>query len=79
MGLGKTLQTITLLAAEKEERACGTAAGMAQPSVSLVICPASLIYNWGHEFSIFAPSLRVLLVTGPQAVSYTHLDVYKRQ
>ena len=74
MGLGKTLQTITLLAAEKEERACGTAAGMAQPSVSLVICPASLIYNWGHEFSIFAPSLRVLLVTGPQAERQKELE-----
>ena len=47
---------------------------MAQPSVSLVICPASLIYNWGHEFSIFAPSLRVLLVTGPQAERQKELE-----
>lgn len=59
MGLGKTLQMITLLAAEKES---------GQPDfVSLVICPASLIYNWEHEFAMFAPSLRVLPVAGPQA------------
>ncbi len=40
------------------------AAGM---TPSLIICPASLIYNWECEFMKFAPSLRVLLVTGSAA------------
>ena len=77
MGLGKTLQTITLLAAEKEERAGNKTLCETYPSVSLVVCPASLIYNWGHEFSAFAPSLKVLLVTGPQAERQKALERLK--
>ena len=33
-------------------------------STSLVICPASLVYNWEYEFESFAPSMKVLVVTG---------------
>lgn len=56
MGLGKTLQILTLLASVyKEDRKKGP---------SLVVCPASLIYNWGHECSVFVPELRVLLAAG---------------
>lgn len=62
MGLGKTLQMITLLASEKESGDPGRAGFL-----SLIICPASLVYNWEHEFSTFAPSLKVLPVAGPQA------------
>lgn len=45
MGLGKTLQTITYMAhlAEKNEA-----------SKMLVICPASLLYNWKNEIEKFA-------------------------
>lgn len=57
MGLGKTLQVITQLLAYKEEGRKGT---------SLVVCPASLVFNWGEELKRFAPSLHVLLVTGNQ-------------
>lgn len=59
MGLGKTIQVIALLLDEKER---GT--GSAQ---SLIVCPASLVYNWENEILKFAPQLTVLTVTG-QAV-----------
>lgn len=55
MGLGKTLQTITVLLAEKQAGTEGT---------SLVICPASLVYNWKEEFARFAPEMRVGLLNG---------------
>ncbi|MCD7745721.1 MAG: DEAD/DEAH box helicase [Lachnospiraceae bacterium] len=37
------------------------------PRPSLIICPASLVYNWGEEFSRYAPFLSVSYVTGTQA------------
>ena len=52
MGLGKTLQIIALLEAKKES--------------SLIICPASLVYNWESEVNRFAPDLSVLAVVGEQ-------------
>lgn len=51
MGLGKTLQMITYLCQEKE----GT---------HLVVCPASLVYNWQAEFEKFAPGVKVGIVAG---------------
>lgn len=57
MGLGKTLQMISVLLAAKEEGGNGT---------SLIVSPASLVFNWGEEFSRFAPQLKVLLLTGSQ-------------
>ena len=58
MGLGKTLQIIAVLLAEKQEGSIGT---------SLIICPASLVYNWAEEFKRFAPELTVCPVEGNQA------------
>lgn len=55
MGLGKTLQVIALLLDE---------AGRGQGNPSLIVCPASLIYNWENEIRTFAPSLPVVTVTG---------------
>ncbi|MBQ1312613.1 MAG: DEAD/DEAH box helicase [Blautia sp.] len=55
MGLGKTLQTIALFLSEKEE-------GNQKPS--LVVCPASLIYNWKEEIQRFAPELDVTVLAG---------------
>ena len=55
MGLGKTLQTIALLLAAKEEGKKGT---------SIVIAPASLVYNWREEFTKFAPGLNVYTLAG---------------
>ena len=46
------------------QRAAGTGAQSRRPS--LVVCPASLVFNWGEELARFAPELSVLLVTGTQ-------------
>ncbi len=56
MGLGKTLQMITLIQAMKE-------AGELDAPV-LIVCPASLVYNWQEEFTRFAPGLHVAAVAG---------------
>lgn len=55
MGLGKTVQTIALLLARRQD---GTA---------LVVCPASLVYNWASECAKFAPDLRVEVAAGNKA------------
>lgn len=60
MGLGKTLQIITLLLSEKERRISESKPN----AVSLIVCPASLVYNWESEISRFAPSLTVMTATG---------------
>ena len=59
MGLGKTLQVIAHILARKE-------AGSALPS--LVVCPASLVYNWMAELARFAPQLDAAAVVGTKAV-----------
>ena len=60
MGLGKTLQVISLLVSEHEDREReGKQAGR-----SLVVCPASLVYNWKKEMERFAPQLNAVTVTG---------------
>jgi SNF2 family DNA or RNA helicase len=55
MGLGKTLQVIALLASQKEEG----------KKTSLIVCPASLIYNWESELDKFAPELKKCIIAGP--------------
>ena len=51
MGLGKTLQTIALICHLKE-----TDPTFRGPS--LVICPLSVLYSWGHEVEKHAPGLK---------------------
>lgn len=58
MGLGKTIQMIALLLDEKQK---------APDSVSLIVCPASLVYNWENEIHTFAPQLSVRTVAGNAA------------
>ena len=58
MGVGKTLQTLAVLEAVKKEEGGLTA---------LVVCPASLVYNWLEEAHRFAPSLNAVAVTGTAA------------
>ena len=58
MGLGKTLQVVAHVLACREEGASG---------VTLVVCPASLVYNWASELERFAPTLSVSLVVGDKA------------
>lgn len=60
MGLGKTLQVISLLLSEKQE----FAAGEKVRRRSLIVCPASLVYNWQKEMERFAPELETVTVTG---------------
>ena len=60
MGLGKTLQVISLLLSEQES----AKAGERECHRSLIVCPASLVYNWQKEISRFAPQIKTTLVTG---------------
>ena len=69
MGLGKTLQVIALLTAfyqeKTEQKTAGNeGSGSELPLPSLIVCPASLVYNWGQEFARFSPGIRVLLIAG---------------
>ena len=59
MGLGKTVQTLAHLLAEKES-------GRALGKPSLVVAPTSVVPNWQAEARKFTPSLRVLVLQGPQ-------------
>lgn len=56
MGLGKTVQTLALLALERERGALGPV---------LLVCPMSLVGNWRREAAAFAPGLRVHVHHGP--------------
>ncbi len=58
MGLGKTLQVIAFLLSEAQE------APQRKHPRSIIITPASLVYNWSYEFERFAPQLTVDVVTG---------------
>lgn len=68
MGLGKTLQMISVFLAAKEEGSQGT---------SLVVAPASLVYNWQEEFSRFAPELSVCPVVGTQKERREKIHAYR--
>lgn len=58
MGLGKTIQIISLFVDEykswEEEK----------KAPSLIVCPASLVYNWENEFQKFAPFLKTCTIAG---------------
>ena len=60
MGLGKTLQVLAMLLSLKEEaKKSGKKVGC-----SLIVCPASLVYNWQHEIKKFTPELKCDLAVG---------------
>lgn len=50
MGLGKTLQMLTFLWYMKKK--------------ALIVCPASLVYNWASEAHRFIPDCRVAVIGG---------------
>ena len=56
MGLGKTIQTLALLALEKERGSL--------TSPALVVAPTSLMSNWLNEARKFTPELKVLVLHG---------------
>ena len=55
MGLGKTVQTISFIIDYIENN---------PHEKSLVLAPASVLYNWAHEFQRFTPSVKVAVVDG---------------
>ena len=52
MGLGKTIQALTLL----------KNVGVSRPA--LIVCPRTLIYNWGEEIDKFFPDTKYLVYYG---------------
>lgn len=65
MGLGKTLQVIALILSSIIEKKRGR---------TLIISPASLVYNWESEFRRFAPEIEVLTITGSMEERKLHLQ-----
>ncbi len=55
MGLGKTVQMVAWFL---------TVPRTITGKTNLVVCPASLILNWGEELKRFAPGLKVALIMG---------------
>ncbi len=57
MGLGKTIQGIAFLVSVLPEI-------RAQRMPALIVCPASLVYNWRNELRRFAPEVRSVIADG---------------
>jgi SNF2-related domain/Helicase conserved C-terminal domain/Bacterial SNF2 helicase associated len=55
MGLGKTLQTLAFLQSIIEQN---------NDAAMLIVCPASLLYNWAAEIEKFTPQMRYHLYHG---------------
>ena len=68
MGLGKTLQAISMLLDTKNS---------GRQETTLIVSPASLVYNWKEEFQKYAPKLKVKLVVGNQQERAEIIHNYK--
>lgn len=58
MGLGKTLQILAFLLSEKEQGKVG------DELRTLIVAPASLVYNWKKEVERFTPQMSVCVMAG---------------
>ncbi|MDF7641309.1 SNF2-related protein [Bifidobacterium sp. ESL0784] len=65
MGLGKTVQMLSYLVSRRDEQR--------QIGPNLIVCPASLVYNWAAECAKFAPELNVQVLAGSKAERRTTL------
>ncbi|MDR2563027.1 MAG: hypothetical protein LBC98_03695 [Prevotellaceae bacterium] len=95
MGLGKTIQTIALLEyvhsadADSDDSSSGVELQLslfdslkAKTPVSMIVAPASLLYNWKNELHRFAPNLRICVYGGNRRLkskavgrTFEHYDV----
>lgn len=69
MGLGKTLQSICILASMHHERAQRHEATKSPDTVhlpSVIICPPTLTGHWKQEINTYAKALRCVIYTGPR-------------
>lgn len=71
MGLGKTVQTIAYILSEKENSL------KTRPTV--IVAPASLVYNWQVECQKFAPSLQTEVVIGNKQKRKELLSKYEEK
>lgn len=69
MGLGKTLQIIAVLLTAKQEKKEGP---------SLIVAPASLLFNWAEELERFAPQMAVSVIAGTQKERQGKIDAYRK-
>jgi superfamily II DNA or RNA helicase len=67
MGLGKTLQSIAFLLSELQQI-------RADRLPALIVCPASLTYNWWNELQKFAPDIRAVVMEGDKPTRGGILD-----
>lgn len=67
MGLGKTLQSICILASKHHERAERFKVNQSPDSVhlpSLIVCPPTLVGHWYHEILKYTEGLRPTMYVG---------------
>ena len=67
MGLGKSVQLLSLLLARHKE-------SRAERRPNLIVCPASLVYNWVAEVAKHTPELRVEAIAGTKPERRAMLD-----
>ena len=86
MGLGKTVQAIAYMAAMKERREWEENSNNGENGITkthgfLIVCPASLVYNWESEILRFAPGLSIETIVGSASarswkIHHSHADVF---
>jgi TATA-binding protein-associated factor len=67
MGLGKTLQTLCIVASDHEMRKCNYVETQSPEFVclpSLIICPSTLVTHWYRETLRFTPTLQPVMYMG---------------